>query len=317
MSVDLGNIKVAVLAGGVSSERDISLQSGAQVFRALDSCGVEAVFVDVTSRDGAAIEAQLRLHAADVAFIALHGEFGEDGAIQDILESIDMPYSGSGPVASRLAMDKIASKEVFARERIPIASSFALARGQVAPTEVRYPVVVKPYCAGSSIGVSIVRDVSSLRQAMDIAFRLQDKILIEQYIEGRELTVGIFKEEPLAVVEIVPRAGYFDFTAKYSDGLVDFIVPAKLEQSVYREVQKISVAAHRSLGCRHFSRVDIRLGPDMVPYVLEVNSIPGLTSHSLLPLSAAACGISFNELIMEMIRAALYGKSQIQKVKKS
>ncbi|MBU2102142.1 MAG: D-alanine--D-alanine ligase, partial [Candidatus Omnitrophica bacterium] len=316
-SFDLSNIKVGVLAGGVSSERDISLQSGAQVCRTLDSRGVEAVFIDITSRDDVVIKAQLKLHAPDVVFIALHGEFGEDGSIQGILESIDIPYSGSGPVASRLAMDKIASKEVFAKKRIPIAPSCMLARGQVMSTMVRYPVVVKPYCAGSSIGVSIVRDDMSLRQAIDVAFRVQDKLLIEQYIEGRELTVGIFKEEPLAVVEIVPRGGYFDFTTKYSDGLADLIAPAKLKQAVYRAVQKTAVAAHRSLGCRHFSRVDIRLSPDEVPYVLEVNSIPGLTSHSLLPLSAAACGISFNELIMEMIRAAFYGKNQIQEVKKS
>jgi D-alanine-D-alanine ligase len=171
-----------------------------------------------------------------------------------------------------------------------------------------FPLVVKPYACGSSLGVSIVQEKSDLKKALEDAFLQQGKVLLETYIGGREITVGILDQEPLAVVEIVPKSGYYDFNAKYKDQETEFIVPAEISGKIYNNCQSIALAAHKALGCRDFSRVDIRLSEAGVPYVLEVNSIPGLTAHSLLPLSADASGVSFEELIRKMLHLALSRK---------
>ena len=232
------------------------------------------------------------------------------------------------PLASYLAMDKIVSKLIFLNTNIPTADFLVYWHkpGQSLDNleslgalrqRIQYPTVVKHYFSGSSLGVSVVREEPQLLEALKKALSLQNKIILENYIEGRELTVGILEDEPLSVVEIIPKKGYYDFTAKYSDGMTEFIVPAKLENTVYSKVQEIALRAHKALGCRHFSRVDIRLNKDNEIFVLEVNSIPGLTSHSLLPLSASACGINFDRLILTMTQLALNGYKATKEVAKS
>ena len=311
---DLKELRIGVLGGGVSNERDISLVSSRQVHKVLVQGGLNAVFIDVLTRKKEKIKELIHSTNINLAFIALHGEFGEDGQIQEILNDLGIAYTGSGPRASALAMNKVYSKRIFKAKGIPTPNFAVLSKEEDIPRDLKYPLVVKPYSSGSSIGVSIVRGQDNLQLALDLAFSHSNGAILEDYIEGRELTVGILEDDPLAVVEIVPKKGYFDFDAKYSRGASDFIAPAHLDKGIEREVRSLGLAAHRVLGCRHFSRADIRLTKDNLPFVLEVNSIPGLTSHSLLPLSAKVSGIDFNELIFKMVELALYEKKETQKV---
>ena len=316
MAIDLSKLKVGVLYGGISGEREVSLVSGRMAHEALLRCGIDARLLDIRSSAAALVREQIVSLGINAAFIALHGEFGEDGCIQRILEAIGLPYTGSGPGPSFLAMDKIESKKIFAAKGVPTPDYFICEDGAAVPSGIKYPAVVKPYYSGSSLGVSIVDSVAGLPAALKLAFGVQDKALIEDYIEGRELTVGIFDTRPLAVVEIKPKDGYYDFTHKYCDGMVEFVAPARIPAKIYKKVQDVAWDAHNALGCRHFSRVDVRLGLDERPFVLEVNSIPGLTSHSLLPLSAKACGIGYDALIKGMLELAIkegYGKKEIQR----
>jgi len=301
----MGNLRIGVLKGGISSEREISLLSGKEVANALQRKGFLVKEIDITTSCKEKVKEMIFLHNIDVAFISLHGKFGEDGQIQRILEEMRIPYTGSPPFANYLAMDKIASKKIFLKHKIPTANFFVLEKKDVLPGKIKFPVVVKPYFSGSSIGVSIVYSEKELRKAVDEAFLWGEKVIIEDYIPGRELTVGILEEIPLEVIEIVSFKDYFDFSTKYSSGRVKFEVPARLEKNLYLKVQEVGLRAHRSLGCRHFSRVDIRLSKDNIPYVLEVNSIPGLTSHSLLPLGAKLKGIEFDDLVTRMVELAI------------
>lgn len=309
-----GNFKIGVLGGGISSERDISLASSRGAHKALVEGGLNAIFIDILTNKREKVKELLCSLKINLAFIALHGKFGEDGQIQEILEELDIGYAGSGPKASALAMNKADSKKIFKAKKILTSNFVVLSKGENIPGYFKYPLVVKPCSSGSSIGVSIVEDKGNLKSALDLAFSHSEGVILEDYIEGRELTVGILGDEPLAVVEIVPKEGYFDFNAKYSRGASNFIAPAQLGSEVEGKVKSVALAAHRVLGCRHFSRVDIRLTEDNLPFVLEVNSIPGLTSHSLLPLSAKVYGIDFNELIFKMVELALYEKKKTQKV---
>jgi len=303
--MDLGNIKIGVLGGGISAERDISLLSADQVYRALVRGKLNPVSIEINSSQPEEVEKLIKSHSLDLAFIALHGAFGEDGGIQEILESLNIAYTGSNPEASSLAMNKALSKEKFKAAGILTPEFQVCYDKNRIPDDLTYPLVVKPYRSGSSLGISIVREPSGLELAIDEAFSHQDIILLEDYIDGRELTVGILDDQPLGVVEIIAKRSYYDFEAKYSDCLTEFIVPARIPKSIYQELQAVSLSAHRALGCEHFSRVDLRLDNDRRPYVLEVNSIPGFTSHSLLPLSAKAQGIEFTELVLKMIELAL------------
>ncbi len=299
------DLHVGVLKGGVSEEREVSLISGKEAAEALRRRGINVVEIDITSVDEEIIRSQLLAAGIHVAFIALHGRFGEDGGIQKILEDMGIAYTGSSSHASYYAMDKIVSKQLFVKEGIPTPSFIILEDKSVSFGEVNFPVVIKPHYSGSSLGVSIVKDRESLWKALEVAFSISDKVIIEEYIAGRELTVGILDDKPLGVVEIVPRRGYYDFSTKYSDGMVEFKVPAPLDDDVYNRTMEVALRAHQVLGCRHFSRVDIRLNDKEVPFVLEVNSIPGLTSHSLLPMCAKLKGLNFDDLIVEMLKLCL------------
>jgi D-alanine--D-alanine ligase len=301
--------KIGVLMGGPSSEREISFKSAKAVCESLKSLGLNFIPIDIQTDD---LEENLRLlksHHIDCAFIALHGYFGEDGRIQEILDNLHIPYTGSSALASRRAMDKVAAHEVFAAANLSIPrfilldSKFFEKRLGVS-SDFGFPWVIKPATHGSSIGLSIIDAKDKLEEALDLAFKFDQRILVEEYIKGRELTVGILDEQPLPVIEIIPKSRFFDYEAKYKSTETQYIVPAKLEEEIARAVQIAALSAHKSLGCFGCSRVDIILTKDNIPYILELNNIPGLTETSLLPKAAKSAGIDFNQLCLKLLEAA-------------
>ncbi len=300
-------MRVGVLMGGPSSERKISLLSGEAIYRALKKRGYSCIGLDV----GEDAYGQIKASGIDVAFIALHGKFGEDGTIQAMLEELGIPYTGSGPLASRLGMNKAASREIFEREGIPVPKYIVLKENPKQPSAfssqlsaLRFPLVVKPSSHGSSIGLSIVKDKGRLAVAMGKAFEYDDVIIVEEYIRGKEVAVGILDEAPLPVIWLIPKRKFFDYRAKYEKGMTLHIVPAPLPEDTYLRVQEVGLRAHKALGCRDFSRVDMFLDPDQIPRVLELNSIPGFTATSLLPIAAQAEGHSFEDLCSKLLELA-------------
>ena len=321
--VNVKQKRVGVLMGGPSSERDISIKSGKAVFRALKKNNINAVSYELamplnTNGYIQSVKEKIGAMDIDIAFIALHGEFGEDGTIQKILEEIKIPYAGSKTRASKLAIDKIDSREIFEKNNIPMPRYNVVVRGEVLPDEtvsdnikiffeeLSMPIVVKPSTEGSSIGLSMVDSENSLYKAVSNAFKYSDRVIIEEYIEGREITVGILEDRALPVVEIIPKNRFFDFEAKYNKGATDYKVPAEIDKEKYRECQEMALLAHKVLGARFFSRVDMILDKDGTPYILELNTIPGLTETSLLPLAAAEAGIDFNQLVLKILESSLW-----------
>lgn len=293
--------KIAVLLGGQSSEREISIKSGTAVHEALLSLGLDAVSIDVSYEP----IGQIRQAKAEMAFIALHGRFGEDGTIQAMLEREKIHYTGSGPKANRLAMNKLASRKIFENSGLPVPQYFAISKGiydKNMPINFSLPMVVKPNREGSSIGMSVVDDIKDLAKAIDKAFLYDEDIIIEEFIDGEDITIGILDDKPLPVVHIKPKHGVYDFTAKYTEGMSEYVVPAKFENNIIKEAQDLGLRAHNLLGCRCFSRVDMRLGNNGKIKVLEVNSIPGLTTTSLLPKAAKAVGIDFAQMCLKMAK---------------
>ncbi|MCK4463974.1 MAG: D-alanine--D-alanine ligase [Candidatus Omnitrophica bacterium] len=299
--------RIGVLAGGPSSERDISLKSGTAVYNALKNSGFDVQFIDIKG----APQRILERSNIDIAFIALHGGFGEDGTIQGILEKLDTPYTGSGPRSSRLALDKIGSRKIFIKNAIPTPEYLAINKRMAfrdLHEKFGLPLVVKPQKEGSSIGLSVVRRNSEVKGALDLAFRYSNNILIEKFIKGRELTVGILNKEALPVIEILSKKHIYDYGAKYLDKKTEYIVPARIENKIYRKAQDLGIRAHRALGCRDFSRVDMKMDKNGNIFVLEVNTIPGLTERSLLPKAAQAADIGFGELCVRLLELALCKK---------
>ena len=311
--------KIAVLLGGPSSERDISIKSGTAVYEALKSLGLDIVCIDPSYEP---ID-QIRKIDAEAAFIALHGRFGEDGYAQSILEAAGIAYTGSGPTASRLAMDKIASRAIFQKAAIPAPKYVTLSQENAEEwylKDLSFPIVVKPNREGSSIGLTVARDRGGAIIAISKAFEYDFDVLLEEFIPGEDITIGILDNRPLPVVHIKPKYGIYDFNAKYTQGLCEYIVPAKLDRVLIKKAQETALKAHELLGCRDFSRVDMRLDRDGNIFVLEVNTIPGLTSTSLLPKAAKADGIDFAQLCLRVVEMALnrkdkYGKEEIIKIK--
>ncbi len=307
--------RIGVIMGGDSSERDISLKSGHAVAQALTDAGCCTREIILASQDSDELYALLTGGGCEVAFIALHGRFGEDGRIQALLEKWKIPYTGSGIEASRLAIDKIAAQTRFRDQGIPVADFFVLEKDAAKAGEITmqrhdlFPVVVKPAREGSSIGVTIVRDKTGLPSACDVAFGYDERVLVEQYIKGRELTVGILDGQPLPVVEIRPGNAFFDFAAKYEKGMTEYLVPAPMAKDVTRLVQDTAQKAFMSLGCSDYARVDLMLDRQDHPFVMEINTVPGFTATSLLPMAAAAADISFPELCMQLVGLA-YGKKE-------
>ncbi len=306
--------RIGVLMGGYSSEREISLKSGNAIIKALKEAGCDVHPIDITCRRENEIANLIKEAKIDVAFIALHGCLGEDGTIQTILENLSIPYSGSGVKASQLAINKITTQAILKQKGIPIAENLILRNtDEIGPNQIleklKLPVVVKPACEGSSIGVTVVFEKENLALALQNAFRYGKEVLIERYIKGREFTVGIFDGKALPIVEVVPKNQVFDFSAKYTLGMTKYIVPAQIAAAVAQNMQTIGLQAHQALGCRHFSRIDMMLEDETKPYVLEVNTIPGFTATSLLPKAAQAVGIDFTQLCLQMIRLA-YGQKE-------
>lgn len=296
--------KIAVLMGGWSAEREISLLTGKAVLQALKEEKLNAIGIDVDKN----IVENLKKYKIDFVFLALHGPIGEDGRIQGLLEILDMPYTGSGPLASALAMNKIYAKRIFSQAGIPTPFWATIDRLQITDYRLqglKYPVVVKPAAQGSAIGVSVVRKKEEISSAIKKAKKLDKEVLIEEYIPGKEVTVGILGEKTLPIIEIVPKSKFYDYQAKYALGGSEHLIPARLEKKVAKKTAQVALQAHRVLGCRAYSRVDLRVDRRGKPWVLEINTIPGMTKVSLLPDAARAVGISFNELVLKIIEYSL------------
>lgn len=301
--------RVGVLMGGPSSEREISLKSGKAVFDALKRSGLEVVSIDIRTdkvKENIDLIGGFKINCA---FLALHGRFGEDGSIQEILEILQLPYTGSGVRASRLAMDKVASLSIFRDFRLNVPGHEVLdksvfEKNRKFNNNLGWPLVIKPATHGSSIGLSIIENEERLGEALDLAFTFDDRAIIEEYISGRELTVGILEEKALPVIEIIPSRAFFDYVAKYQPGMTEYVVPAALKEALEKRVKEAALSAHKLLGCFGCSRVDIILDREDRPFILEVNTIPGFTSTSLLPKAAKSIGIEFDELCLKLIRLA-------------
>lgn len=307
--------RVGVLMGGPSSEREISLKSGKAVLCALKDSGIDALGIDIITDNKEENIRLLKNYNLDCAFIALHGRFGEDGAIQEILEQADLPYTGSGVKASRLAMDKIGALRIFRAGKLYVPRSHFLERpaynkNSDFKNDLGFPLVIKPANHGSSIGLSIIELEREIPAAIQLAFQFDERIVVEEYISGRELTVGVLDEKPLPVIEIVPKHKFFDFEAKYQAGLTDYIIPAPLKKEIAENVQQAALQAHKLLGCFGCSRTDIILSKDNLPFVLETNTIPGMTATSLLPKAAKILGIDFNQLCLKLLELA-YEKAKV------
>jgi D-alanine--D-alanine ligase len=301
--------RIGVLMGGPSSEREISLKSGRAVYESLKQAGVDVLPIEIETGDVAKNSALIAKYALDCAFIALHGWFGEDGQIQSILETLKLPYTGSGVSASRAGMNKITAKKILSSKGI-IVPPYEIIDKKIQENykhlkdHIRVPVVVKPPNHGSSIGLSIIDRIEDLDAALEKAFLYDEKIILEDYISGREFTVGVVEENPLPVVEIIPGKKFFDYEAKYSSSLTEYRVPADISPEITSLLQDSALASHKALGCWGCSRVDIILGQDRLPYVLELNSVPGMTQKSLLPKAAEAAGIDFTGLCLKLIKLA-------------
>ena len=298
---------VAVLMGGWSSEREVSLTSGAEVVKALANAGHDVRPIRVERRLDELLR-QLEPRPA-VVFNALHGRYGEDGCVQGILECLGIPYTHSGVLASALAMDKPAAKDLFAAAGIPCPAHRILVRDEYRCADLEpLPVVVKPANEGSSVGVRIVRAPGDMRDADAGDWPFGDRIMVEEFVPGRELTVCVMGDRALGVTEIRPRTGFYDYAAKYTAGGSDHLLPAPVHDEIYQAAMDHAVRAHRVLGCRGVSRADFRYddtgGEPGRLYLLEVNTQPGMTPLSLVPEAAAHAGIGFEELVCWMVEHA-------------
>jgi D-alanine-D-alanine ligase len=288
--------------GGTSAEREVSLKSGTAVHNALKTAGYNTVAIDV----GSDICNALATARVEIAFLALHGGYGEDGSIQGMLEVLGIPYTGSGVLASALAMDKEASKKVFLYHHVPVPPFEVFRKGQrITETAVGFPCVVKPAAEGSSIGVAVVRGKNDFGKAMDKAFSFGPRLIVEPYIDGKEIHIGILNGKALGGVEVRPAGGFYSYEAKYTAGLTEYVLPPEIDKGVYERAKATALSAHTALGCKGAARVDLRIDMHGDPYVLEVNTIPGMTETSLLPKIAKLAGFNFLQLIEEIIKEAL------------
>jgi D-alanine-D-alanine ligase len=305
-------MKVAVLKGGRSLERGVSLRSGARVEDALERLGHEVLPIDV----GPDLVKRLVAERPDVAFVAMHGVGGEDGTVQELLEILGIPFTGPGAAACARCMDKVQAKDAIEDAGLPTPEWFAFnqtafrefgaadALGRLEET-LGFPLVVKPSRGGSSLGVKFAASANEVPQALVSAFSYDDRVLIESFVEGRELAVSILGDEPLPVVEAILLEGdRYDFEARYEIGRTRFVCPAELSAEEERTVTEVALGTYRALGCTGFARVDLILGEDG-PWLLEANAIPGLTDTSLLPQAAEAAGLSFEQLVERILDLAL------------
>ena len=309
----LTDAKIGVLMGGRSSEREISLKTGAAVHQALIRRGYDAVAIDVTDR----LAQDLATHHIALAFLSLHGPGGEDGTIQGFLETLGIPYTGSGVRASAVGMHKVVTKTLLEAHGIPVPPGAVIQRGDrlslakvLKTTHLSLPIVVKPASQGSTIGVTIVRRPSQWKDALALAHRYDPEAMVEGYIAGHEATVSILRKADgevtvLPAVEIIAPGGFYDFSAKYQKGKTQYLCPAPLPPKVLRTISELAQQTYIALGCEGAARVDFRITPRGKPYVLEINTVPGMTETSLLPMAAAQAGIDYDSLVERILQSAL------------
>ena len=301
-----GKLKIAVLTGGIGSERDISIQSGQCVSQALTSGGFDVVTADIQPDNLDILED----NSIDVFFPALHGEFGEDGRLQQILQDKSLVYTGSGPIASKLAFDKMTSKKLFAEAGVttPAAIEFN-ADSDIRQLEIQLKLladeyVVKPIREGSSVGVRIVTDMQEVISAAEQTLKEFGDCMIEQFIPGKEITVGILEEQTLPIIEIRSKTGFYDYQAKYIDEQTEYLFDTITQPALITQIEQEAMDCFCALGCRQFARVDFILSDEAIAYALEVNTIPGFTTHSLLPKAAAKAGLTMSDLCSKIVEAA-------------
>jgi D-alanine-D-alanine ligase len=307
--------KIVVLMGGRSLERSVSLKSGHRVERALKDRGYPVSMLDVDR----SMVPDLLADKPELVYIALHGKDGEDGTIQELMEIMGIPYTGPGPLASMIGFNKVLSKELFRDAGIPTPRYFTVSASTLedmgasgllpqAWEKLGGPVVVKPAAQGSALGVRIVERYEDLGAALVAALGYDDRVLLEEYIRGREIALSVLGDdepEVLPAVEVVPESGFFDFDARYTPGRTEYFVPARISDELAAEAARLATETHRLLRCKGLSRVDMIVGEDNVPYVLELNISPGMTETSLLPLAAEAAGMSFGDLVERLVGIAL------------
>jgi D-alanine-D-alanine ligase len=297
--------KIGVMMGGLSREREISLKTGKAILKALTEKGYTATPIDV----GDDVAEKLVKEKIECVFLALHGRFGEDGTVQGMLELMRIPYTGSGVLASALAMHKVMSKKFFLCEKIPTPRYEVFQREKIKkdlPERVSLPlpVVVKPAREGSTIGVSIVRKGEELGPALTKAAEYDEEILVEEFMKGREITVGILENIPLPVIEIAPKSGFYDYHSKYTKGETQYILPARIPREKYLYAQEISLRAFQELDCSGVARVDLMTDENENPFVIDINTMPGMTETSLLPMAASYAGIPFGDLVERILLGA-------------
>ncbi|MFZ0485369.1 MAG: D-alanine--D-alanine ligase [Arenicellales bacterium] len=296
--------KVAVLMGGPSAEREVSLRSGAMVLDALLQAQVDAVPVDA----GHDVLDELRRIGADRAFIVLHGPWGEDGVVQGALETIGMPYTGSRVLGSALAMDKLRSKQIWTSLGLPTPDYAVIRDSAELPSvleRLEPPLFVKPGHEGSSIGVTKVESAEQLKDAYETAARFDGPVLAETFVAGPEVTISIVDDRALPAIKLETPRTFYDYEAKYQSDTTRYLCPSGLDEELEASLKALSLEAFRALDCRSWGRVDMMLDPQMTPYILEVNTIPGMTDHSLVPMAARASGMSFPELAVKILESSL------------
>lgn len=305
--------KVLVLMGGTSEEREVSLKSGKAVYEGLKDAGYEVEALDFTPET----IHRIREYSPDVVFITLHGKNGEDGTVQGYLELLGIPYTGSGVLASAVCMNKVITKKLLSYEGLPTADFQVIKkRGfnrdlfnpDLLMEDFGLPLVVKPATQGSSVGTSIVRESKNIVPALELALSLDEEILVEKFIAGTELTVTVLGKDnlkTLPVIEIVPKNEYYDYESKYMPGMSDHLIPARISEEERERVEEISCKAYDAVGCRGYGRIDLILDRGGNPYILEINTLPGMTGTSLVPDAARAAGIKFPELLDLFVKMAL------------
>jgi D-alanine-D-alanine ligase len=297
--------KVGVLMGGLGPERDISLKTGEAIATALEARGHRVVRIDVDRK----LDETLHESPIDVAFLALHGTYGEDGCVQGLLEMRGIPYTGSGVLASALAMDKLKAKELFRLYNVPTPAYYVVEKSELGRLEEMhgsfgFPVFVKPRRSGSSVGAGRAANMTELAQRCEEAARYDSSVLVERFVVGREVTVGVLDGRALGALEIVPRGEFYDYKSKYQKGQSDYHLPARLPPTRYKGVLNLAERAHKALGCRGFTRVDLLVTEGENEFVLEVNTLPGMTPTSLLPKIAQGAGYGFDELCEQILARA-------------
>jgi D-alanine-D-alanine ligase len=309
----LTRARIGVLMGGQSAEREVSLRTGTAVHRSLCRRGYDAVTIDV----GPTLYRDLQEQKIEIAFLSLHGPGGEDGVIQGFLETVGIPYTGSGLQANAIGMHKVTTKTILAAHKIPVPAGIVIKRAEkvssgaaLRSAKLRWPVVVKPASQGSTIGVTIVQKPSQWSEALAVAHRYDHDAMVEAYIPGHEVTVSLIgsgKELPMVLpaVEIVAPDGFYDFSAKYEKGKTQYLCPAPLSAAITKQIRALAMKTYQVMGCDGAIRVDFRITPRGHPYVLEINTVPGMTETSLLPMAAAQAGIDYDELTERILQSAL------------